>query len=214
MRPQPDRLLFAPQDLRTSDPTLAQDFYAGLFVFSGREVEMRGRSPFAVDPPSPGWRDALDGFGWLRHLRAADTPLARDNARALVLDALRRRGRDQLATPVASRRLISFLCQSPLLLTGADHSFYRRFTREIGRLARRLESDLHNAPRSSDRLAAAIGLSYAGLCCSGLETPGRRACARSPPNLTGRSCLTASMCPATLRVWSVSCSTSCRFGRC
>ncbi len=37
---------------------------------------------------SAAWARALAGFGWLRHLRAADTAVARANARALVDDFL------------------------------------------------------------------------------------------------------------------------------
>ena len=41
--PAPKRLLFAPQDLRTADPTVAGDIYAGLFTFAGRSVATGGR---------------------------------------------------------------------------------------------------------------------------------------------------------------------------
>jgi uncharacterized heparinase superfamily protein len=169
----PSRLLFAPQDLRTGDPTVAQDIYAGYFVFAGRAVQAGGRSPFAVLPPSPAWSEGLHGFGWLRHLRAADTALARENARALVAEgvALPRHKLPPEARMigVVSRRLISFLCQSPLVLTGADHVFYRRFLRAIGTAVRDLERGLFGAPRPADRLSAAIALCYAGLCCGGYE---------------------------------------------
>src|SRR3712207_4263138 len=84
--PSPERLLLAPQDLRTSDPTVASDIYAGLFVFAGRAVTTAGRSPFEFTPPSQAWGEALYGFGWLRHLRAAGTALARANARALLTE--------------------------------------------------------------------------------------------------------------------------------
>ena len=118
-------LVIAPHDLRTSDATFADDIYAGLFVFAGRSLSVSGRSPFDYAPPSPEWADILYGFGWLRHLRAADTALARANARAFVADFIAGRGDAALArpTPVAARRLISFPCQSPLVLEGPDHAF-------------------------------------------------------------------------------------------
>jgi uncharacterized heparinase superfamily protein len=173
----PSRLLFAPQDLRTGDPTVAQDIYAGYFVFAGRAVQAGGRSPFAVLPPSPAWSEGLHGFGWLRHLRAADTALARENARALVSEGIasQRRKRATEATHIVSRRLISFLSQSPFLLTGADHGFYRDFLRAIGTAVRDLERGVAMGPRPADRLVAAIALCYAGLCCGGYETQLRRA---------------------------------------
>lgn len=172
LRPFPRRVLIAPQDLRTSDPSIAADIYAGHFVFAGRAVATGGRSPFDVEPPSRAWGEALYGFGWLRHLRAAETALARANARALVLEfAGRRRDRRAIvrATPVVARRLLSFLTHSPLLLEGADHAFYQRFLAAIERMARDLDRDMRHAPQPLHRLNAAIGLCYAGLCCEGLE---------------------------------------------
>ena len=177
----PERLLLAPQDLRTSDPTVAGDIYSGLFVFAGRALTTGGRSPFHFPPPSPAWGETLYGFGWLRHLRAADTALARANARALVGEYLAQ-GRDvpQVArrTPVAARRLLAFLAQSPLLLEGADHEFYRRFMRSLGRTIRDLDRAMRSAAMPYDRLLAATALCYAGLCCEGFDGLLRRASRR------------------------------------
>jgi uncharacterized heparinase superfamily protein len=171
-RPRPRRLLIAPQDLRTTDPTVASDIYAGHFVFAGRVVATGGRSPFDVDPPSRAWAEALYGFGWLRHLRAADTALARANARALVDEFVSRRRTNRAmvgVTPVKARRLLSFLAQSPLLLEGAEHGFYQRFLRSIGQMVRDLDRDMRRASQPVHRLTAALALCYAGLCCEGLE---------------------------------------------
>ncbi|MDP4360977.1 hypothetical protein QR510_30570, partial [Escherichia coli] len=41
-----DRLLIAPQDLRTTDATRAAEIYAGRFVFAGKIVTCHGRSIF------------------------------------------------------------------------------------------------------------------------------------------------------------------------
>src|SRR5256885_5375774 len=79
-----DRLLISPQDLRTADPTRASEIYAGRFAFAGKVVICDGRSPFEMQPPSEEWAEGLFGFGWLRHLRAAESGIARANARALV----------------------------------------------------------------------------------------------------------------------------------
>ncbi|NLH82532.1 MAG: hypothetical protein GX458_17050, partial [Phyllobacteriaceae bacterium] len=45
----------------------------------------------------PEWARVLHGFGWLRHLRAADSAVARGNARALVDDWLRIADHDPIA---------------------------------------------------------------------------------------------------------------------
>lgn len=172
--PVPKRLLLAPQDLKTADPTIAQDIYSGYYVFEGRSVKTEGQSPFLAAPPSLAWAEELYGFSWLRHLRAAGTALAQANARALVREFLEGMGYSKAyfanETQVVSRCLISFICQSPLILDGADHPFYMDFMQALGKMVRKLEYDVryHSVPYR--RLQAAIALCYAGLCCEGLET--------------------------------------------
>jgi uncharacterized heparinase superfamily protein len=175
--PTPGRLLFAPHDLRTADPTVANDIYGGYFVFADRVLSTGGRSPFDFPPPSPAWGEAFYGFGWLRHLRAADTAIARANARSLVADFLKRGRREPpiaRETHVLARRLVAFLSQSPLLLEGAEHDFYHRFQRAIGRAVRDLERDIPRPLRPERRLSAAVALCYAGLCCDGFDAVLRR----------------------------------------
>jgi uncharacterized heparinase superfamily protein len=175
--PTPGRLLFAPHDLRTADPTVANDVYAGYFVFADRMLSTGGRPPFDFPPPSRAWGEAFYGFGWLRHLRAADTAIARANARSLVGDFLQRARREPAVareTHVVARRLVAFLSQSPLLLEGADHEFYGRFERAIGRAVRDLERDIPRPLRPERRLSAAVALCYAGLCCEGFDPVLRR----------------------------------------
>ena len=111
-----DQLLISPQELRTADATRAAEIYAGRFVFAGKIVTCHGRSIFDLDPPSEDWEVALLGFGWLRHLRAADTALTRANARSLVDDWMsnpsRKRPLERRAD-VLARRVISLLSQAP-----------------------------------------------------------------------------------------------------
>ena len=175
----PERLLIAPQDIRTSDPTVAADIYAGYFTFSGRVVNTHGETPFNVPPPSNAWAVTLAGFGWLRHLRAADTALARANAQALVDDWIDLRGRTDDGVDweprVAARRLISWLSQSPLILTGADRDFYHRFMRSLARQAAWLERAALRSGPCTSQLRAAIALAYTGLCTSGAPSLVKRA---------------------------------------
>src|SRR6201991_187028 len=124
-----DRLIIAPHDLRTADATRAAEIYAGRFVFAGKIVTCHGRSIFELEPPSEDWEIALLGFGWLRHLRAADTALTRANARSLVDDWITNpSNRRPIArrADVLSRRVISLLSQAPLVLSDTDSKFYRR----------------------------------------------------------------------------------------
>ncbi len=168
----PDRLTVAPQDLRTADPTIAEDFYSGRYVLAGALADTGGQSPFLVPPPTPQWRRALHGFGWLRHLRAADTELTRLHARALVTDWIKDYGgydQEAWASDVLARRLISWLSHSPLILSGADPAFYRRFMRSLGRQVRYLIRAADDAPDGMPKLTAIIALCYAGLCVTGRQ---------------------------------------------
>lgn len=164
------RFLFAPPDLRTSDPSLAADIYAGQFVFAGRLVDTRGQSPFDVEPPSNAWADTLHSFGWLRHLQAANTPLARENGRTFLRDFIDRpMSPAALAPQVVSRRVMALLSQSPLVLDGADHTFYGQYLGLMRADARRLRDTLTEADDPSIRLNAAISLTTLGLCVEGAQ---------------------------------------------
>lgn len=176
-RSRATRLLFAPHDLRTSDPTTASDIYAGYYAFAGRTLRTHGESPFDSEPASEAWAEALYGFGWLRHMHAADTAIARANARALVDDFIgKKRDRNEIARrpAVAARRLISFLSHSPLLLEGADHVFYERFVRHVSRLADRLNLALAGAVEGAARLNCLIAVAFAAVCLDGQDARRRR----------------------------------------
>jgi uncharacterized heparinase superfamily protein len=164
----PERLRVAPPDIRTADPTVADEIYAGYFSFDGKTVEAQGRSPFAVRPPSAAWRRSLAGFSWLRHLRAADKALTRANARALVADFLAQRldADDPALEPaVTARRLLSLLAQSPILLDGAEQEFYERFMAALARDARAVFRALTDAKaRGAVRLTCAVALTEFSIC--------------------------------------------------
>ena len=165
-----DRLVISPQDLRTSDATRASEIYAGRFVFAGKVVVCDARSPFEATPPSDDWAAALLGFGWLRHLRAAESGITRANARALVDEWITLQGRnDPIAwrPEVMARRIISWLTQATLVLDDSDVRFYRRFIRSLTRQVRQLRHTLFDARDGVPRLQASIALAYAALCMSG-----------------------------------------------
>ncbi len=165
-----DRMVIAPQDLRTTDPTIASDIYAGYFAFAGKVVSTEGRSPFEMHAPDAAWSEELMSFGWLRHLRAAETALARANGRALVDDwigSCRRPRGIAWETGVVARRLISWITQSPLVLEGADRDFYRRFMKSIARQARFLGHVLDRCDCPERRLTAVVALCYVALATQG-----------------------------------------------
>ncbi|MGE0061168.1 MAG: heparinase II/III family protein [Xanthobacteraceae bacterium] len=165
-----DRLLVAPQDLRTTDATRASEIYGGRFAFAGKVVICDRRSPFEMTPPSDEWAVTLLGFGWLRHLRAADSAITRSNARALVEDWISIQGgwhKTGWRIDILSRRIISWLSQAPLVLQDADAKFYRRFIRSLARQARYLRHTVRNAPDGAVRIQALVALCLVALCMDG-----------------------------------------------
>src|SRR5215217_6375197 len=167
-----DRLLIAPQDLRTADPTRASEVYAGRFAFAGRIVVCDGRSPFEMAPPSDEWAEHLFGFGWLRHLRAAESGITRANARALVDEWIALQGSwDSVAwrPEVVARRIIALLSQAPLVLHDADARFYRRFLRSLTRQVRYLRRTAGKTRDGLPRFQCVIALTAAALCMAGQE---------------------------------------------
>ena len=194
-----ERLLIAPQELRTADGTRASEIYSGRFAFAGKVVVCDGRSVFETQPPSEEWAVALLGFGWLRHLRAAESAITRANARALVDEWITLQGSwHPLAwrPDVLSRRVISWLSQSTLLLQDADVRYYRRFLRSLLRQVRYLR---HTAGDATPRLASPAR-----------ETASSPRPSASTRRSNGRYCQTAAISAAIPKRSSTCCSSSCR----
>ncbi|MDB5600955.1 MAG: Heparinase II/III-like protein [Xanthobacteraceae bacterium] len=165
-----DRLTIAPQDLRTADATRASEIYAGRFAFAGKVVICDGRSPFEMLPPSDDWALAMLGFGWLRHLRAADSGITRANARSLVDDWISQPGPWNSIgwrPDVVARRIMSWITQATLVLNDCEVRFYRRFLRSLTRQVRFLRHTAADARDGVPRLQAMIALCYAALCLAG-----------------------------------------------
>lgn len=173
-----ERLLLAPQDIRTADPTIANEIFGGRFSIGGSVVVAGNNSPFAILPPTLGWQRALLGFGWLRHLRAADSKIARARARTLIDDWISVQGRfrgPSWEAAVTARRIISWISHSPLILEGADRAHYRRFMRSLLRQVRYLKLAVKTAPDGLAKLTCIIALNYAGLCINNFPRLQRQA---------------------------------------
>src|SRR5215469_1760246 len=165
-----NRIVIAPQDLRTADPTRAAEIYGGRFAFAGKVVMCDGRSPFEMIPPSEEWAETLLSFGWLRHLRAAESNITRANARALVDEWIALQGGwNRLAwrPEIVARRIIAWLTQATLILDDVDMRFYNRFLRNLTRQVRYLRWLARDTRDGVPRLQARIALVYASLAMAG-----------------------------------------------
>src|SRR5207244_11277336 len=124
----------------------------------------RARAPSQMYPLS--LHDALPilallGFGWLRHLRAADTALTRANARSLLDDWISNpahKRRLSRRADVLARRVISLLSQAPLVLGDTDGKFYRRYLRGLTNEMRYLRYSMLDIADGLPRLQVLIAL--------------------------------------------------------
>lgn len=165
----PERLQIAPIDLRTADPTVAEDIYAGRWVFGSDGIDVEGFSVFDAEAPNQEWSRELHGFGWLRHLRASPAGRARTKGRELVEEWMRyARRHDAVAwdPEVVARRVIAWLSQAPLLLEDCDYTFYRRFMRSLTRQVRHLRRIAYDGAPGLPRLRVMVALAAAAIAMS------------------------------------------------
>jgi len=74
---------------------------------------------------------------------------------------------DSWRPDLTARRIISWLCQAPLVLHEADMRFYRRFLRNLTRQVRYLRRAYTATRDGVPRLQAIMALNYAALCMQG-----------------------------------------------
>jgi uncharacterized heparinase superfamily protein len=158
------KLLIAPQDIRTSDPTIASEIHAGQIKLAGKLMETHGASPFGIPCPSSAFEESLHSFEWLRHFRATDSKDVSAHSRTLVASWIDSK---QIKTSaiarradVTARRLISWLSQSSILLEGVDGAFYMRFIQSISSDAKRLKQAMRGLPSNHILLLSQIALTH------------------------------------------------------
>jgi uncharacterized heparinase superfamily protein len=167
-----DQILIVPQDLRAADPSFWTEIAHGHFGLASQIADLKGASPFRVEPPSRAWARELHGFGWLRHLAATEDEDAAAAARAFVFEwiALQRTPRGVAYEPdVVGRRLISWIAQASMLLENIDARSYTTILQSIGRQIVTLKATWRNAPDGIPRLVCLIALVLADLAVSGHE---------------------------------------------
>lgn len=165
-----DQILIVPQELRAADPSFWTEVSHGHFGLASQIADLKGASPFRVDPQSPDWEKELHGFGWLRHLAATEEEEPAAAARDLVLEwiVMRRLPRGIAFEPeVIGRRLISWIAQANMLLEGVDARGYTAIMSSIDQQIVTLKATWRNAPDGIARLICLIALVLSDLAVSG-----------------------------------------------
>jgi uncharacterized heparinase superfamily protein len=165
-----DQILIVPQELRAADPSFWSEIAHGHFGLAAQIADLKGASPFRVEPPSRAWARELHGFGWLRHLAATEEEEAAAAARDLVLEWIALRGvpRGFAYEPeIIGRRLISWIAQANMLLEELDARSYSAVMSSIGQQIVTLKTTWRNAPDGIPRIVCLIALVLADLAVSG-----------------------------------------------
>ncbi len=147
---------------------VGQEIAAGRFPLLGRLLN-EPQPPFRPLGADERWIRALNGFGWLRHLRAAGGDQARRAARDLVALWIERESRwSSTAWEPATlgERLGSWLGHWEFYGVSAEVAFRQRLLASIARQARHLSSVLPAGLTGAALIQAIKGLTYAGAACA------------------------------------------------
>ena len=167
----PQRLVIEPQDLHTADPLIAQEFYNGHYALGNVIIETKGQTPFSIVSNNDDWDKELHSFTWLRHFSANKDTLSDSHARSLVKEWIELKP-DHASKyiwdiEITSKRLISLLCHSIVILSKPDHEFHYQLMRSLGKHVKILRRLIANAPEGMPVLYGHIALTYASICFSG-----------------------------------------------
>ena len=173
-----DQILIVPQELRAADPSFWFEVENDHFGLASEIADLKGASPFRIVPPSDAWARELNGFGWLRHLAAAENDDATAAARQFVLDwiKLNRTPKGLAFEPaVTGRRLVSWIAQANMLLEGTDAKTYMTIMSSVAEQVVTLSATWRNAPDGVPRMVSLIALVLSDLAVSGHDRKLREA---------------------------------------
>lgn len=164
----PRRLDIIPADPWPGNVARGENIQQNTFVFLGTTIRADA-IPWKREDMDARWLAELQGFAWLRDLRALGTDAARRKGRALVLDWI---AHNRFWHPIGWRadvlgtRLSSWAGHGEFLCAGAEDGFRATFLASFARQARHLNRVAPGRLQGPPRIAAAKGLIYAGAVSS------------------------------------------------
>ena len=167
------KIISSPLDLRPGNSELARNYYGGQFTFAGETVETNGSSPFTLEVANTEWMEELHNFRWLRHLRAANSELAKSNAVAHISDWIDLWGTRHQSYPwhseIVAKRLIAWLSHGQVLFQNRIDSSFRKYLKSTTKQTRYLQYNAQHTRDGYPRLLSYIALAFSGLCIDGSE---------------------------------------------
>ncbi|WP_431857198.1 heparinase II/III family protein [Azospirillum sp.] len=170
----PTALSVVPPDPWPGDADTGTQLLSGVYRFAGQKVtgHPAGEPEWRPQGASPFWIAALNGFEWMRDLRAVGGDQARRLARALVLSWMDHNGSwnaQTWAPEVLGARISTWIGLHDFYCASADDEFRMRVFDSLARQTRHLARVTPGALEGADLLAAVKGLAYGGLCLPGNE---------------------------------------------
>lgn len=163
----PDTFWFRPESLEVGSAEEAEAMLRGQFDFHGASAKVERGDPWRVVPPNAEWAAALHSFTWLKHFRAGDGPASRTAARRFVDGWLVRHGSSagfSWRPAIAGERVTAWCMSAKLLMENAEPTYRSAFLKSLGAQGRYLGKTAASESAAMDRMRAAMGAVYAGLC--------------------------------------------------
>lgn len=163
----PDTLVYRPQSLEMGDAEEAEALLRGVFTFDGTTARVERGDPWRVPPPTAQWAATLHGFEWLKHFRAGDGAASRSAARRFVDGWLHRHGSSAgfaWRPAITGERVVAWCMSAALLMENAEPKYRSDFLRSLAAQGRYLAKTAASEAEPMDRMRAAMGVVYAGLC--------------------------------------------------
>lgn len=161
-------------DLWPGDPKRGQAILDNDFTFAGQTIHQE-RNPWESPGTSRDWLCTLNGFTWLRDLRALGGEQAVQKARSLTLDwTERNQGPNALShaghgwdAAVTGQRVAAWLVNWQALFEGAELNFRDQLLASLGRQLRHLQRVAPFAGEGADRVSAIKGWIMAAVLLPG-----------------------------------------------